>query len=92
MKLAKGSVVSVPAGSLVVVERGTLWLTQCPDRTDYLLAAGESMRLARKGSALVSALRDSNLRVVTVERERGRWCGLWANLALRAFGAEVSKA
>jgi hypothetical protein len=51
MKLAKGSVVSVPAGSLVVVQRGTLWLTQNPDR-----------------SPVVSALRDSSFRVVTVDR------------------------
>jgi hypothetical protein len=92
MKLPKGSVLSVPAGSLILVERGTLWLTQNPDRTDYLLAAGEAMRLARKGSPVVSALRDSTLRVVTVERGRTRWRGLWPSLALRALGADVSKA
>jgi hypothetical protein len=83
MKLAKDSVVPVPAGSLVVVERGTLWLTQCPDPTDYFLGAGESMRLARDGSPLVSALRDSVFRVATVARSPRRWREVVVGLALR---------
>jgi hypothetical protein len=83
MKLATDSVVSVPAGCLVVVERGTLWLTQCPDRTDYFLGAGESMRLARDGSALVSALWDSDFRVAADARPRSRWREVAAGLALR---------
>ena len=64
MHLAKGGVVSVPSGATIRVERGVLWITQYPDRNDYFLRAGESMRLSRRSAPLISGLHESVFRVV----------------------------
>ena len=52
------------AGALVVVERGTAWLTQDSDRRDVVLRAGGSFRLDRAGIAVVSADGSAELTVV----------------------------
>lgn len=44
------------AGTLVSVEKGTVWITQAGDPVDTLLAAGQSFRLDRDGLAVVEAL------------------------------------
>ena len=73
MHLAKGGVVSVPSGATIRVERGALWVTQYPDRTDYFLRAGESMRFSRRSAPLISGLHESVFRVVAGERATSRW-------------------
>jgi hypothetical protein len=83
MFLAKDGVAPVPAGSLIRVDRGVLWLTQYPDCKDYFLRAGDSMRLGRWGAPLVSALRESEVRVLPPEPARNRWRDLMASVALR---------
>lgn len=82
MELAKGKVISIPAGAVVRVERGALWLTQYPDRNDYFLRAGESMRLSGKGVCLVSALHESDFRVIAAERGASRLRQFIGSLAL----------
>jgi hypothetical protein len=83
MELAKGNVISVPAGAVVRVDRGVLWLTQYPDRNDYFLRAGESMHLSGKGVCLVSALHESDFRVIAAERRESRLRQFLASLAPR---------
>jgi hypothetical protein len=83
MFLAKGGVAAVPAGSVIRVERGVLWLTQYPDRNDYFLRPGESMRLRPSGAPLISALHESELRVLTAKRAGSRWRSIIGSLALR---------
>jgi Protein of unknown function (DUF2917) len=73
MHLAKGGVVSVASGATIRVERGVLWVTQYPDRNDYFLRAGESMRLSRRSAALISGLHESVFRVIAAERAASRW-------------------
>lgn len=43
------------AGTQVLCSKGSVWITQDGDRNDYLLGAGERMRLDADGLALVQA-------------------------------------
>ena len=83
MKLAKGGVTPLAPGAVISVDRGLLWLTQYPDRNDHLLAAGQTLRLDRRGAALASALRESDFAVVPAETDGRRWLRFLASLAAR---------
>jgi hypothetical protein len=83
MRLAKGGVISLSPGAVVSVERGLLWVTQYPDRNDYLLTAGQSMRLGGRGAVLGSALRDSQFVVLAPEPVGRPWLRFLAGLAAR---------
>jgi hypothetical protein len=44
------------AGTLIVAERGALWITQASDSRDIILEAGDSFVLDRDGRALITTL------------------------------------
>jgi len=48
---------------LIRVREGEIWLTQERDLRDYVLRAGESMRLDCEGTAVAGALRRSVLSI-----------------------------
>lgn len=50
-------------GPLVVCLKGVVWLTQRGDEQDYILAAGDWMAVHRRGTVLVQALRDAQVRI-----------------------------
>lgn len=52
-------------GALVVVENGTVWLTQEGDTRDIIVAAGERFRLDRNGRALIEALPNAVVTLTT---------------------------
>lgn len=64
-------VMSVPRGSLVLIEHGRgmqielwdgeLWITQERDRRDYLIGPGTAFRLEREGIVLAHVLRGARL-------------------------------
>ncbi len=68
VRLPKRALLTVEGGPGVelFVDRGSVWLTQDRDTADYFVGAGESMRLTRRGAAVISALRDSTVRVVAL--------------------------
>jgi hypothetical protein len=51
------------AGDRIECTSGSLWITQDGDLRDIVLRAGESFRLDRSGTALISALTDARLAV-----------------------------
>jgi hypothetical protein len=51
------------AGAGITCLKGRLWITQEGDRRDFVLAPGESLRIARCGLTLVSAVEPSRLSV-----------------------------
>lgn len=51
------------AGAAITCLTGRLWITQEGDRRDFVLSAGESLRIARGGLTLVSAVEASRLAV-----------------------------
>jgi len=74
-------------GALVQVQEGEIWLTQERDDRDYVVRAGEAMRLDRHGNSVICALRRSVVRVSRPpspyrrrlgEAARTLWTRLWA--------------
>lgn len=59
--MTRGNVVRVEDGSgiEVSVTYGSVWVTQHGDPDDVCLGAGESLRIARKGVTIMSALKPS---------------------------------
>jgi hypothetical protein len=51
------------AGAAITCLTGRLWITQEGDRRDFVLAPGDSLRIARGGLTLVSAVEPSRLSV-----------------------------
>ena len=47
-----------PAGIVVEVSRGEVWLTQACDARDYFLRAGDWLRIDRPESVVISAMGD----------------------------------
>ncbi len=82
--MAGGSVLRIEQGRGVVVSvrAGAVWLTQEGDPADYVLRAGEALRLDRDGLALASALGRSvvMLDIPQAERRARRIGGLRAAL------------
>ncbi|MGH8618143.1 MAG: DUF2917 domain-containing protein [Burkholderiales bacterium] len=56
------------AGAAVTCLAGRLWITQEGDARDFVLAPGESLRIARGGLTLVSAVESSRLSVTASRR------------------------
>ena len=54
-------------GCAIVVFEGVVWITQHNDPRDFVLAAGESLRIDRPGLTLVEAMRHSKLLLVQPE-------------------------
>lgn len=73
-------------GALLYVREGEVWLTQEGDTKDYVLGAGESLRLERDGVALVYSFRRS---VLGMTRRRERSASplhrFWADLVAPAY-------
>ncbi len=44
-------------GRRIAVTQGSVWLTQAGDAEDYILAAGQSLRITRAGVVLVQPLK-----------------------------------
>ncbi|HYX64789.1 MAG TPA: DUF2917 domain-containing protein [Burkholderiales bacterium] len=61
VQLRRGSLMRIAEGRgmLVRVRRGSVWITEEGDSRDHFVAAGEQFRLARRGTALLSALQAS---------------------------------
>lgn len=78
MRLAKGNLLNIgrKPGAVIRVEEGALWLTQDGDITDYVVLAGETRRLDRQGTAIVSAFRDSCFQVIAPETAVGVFSAL----------------
>jgi hypothetical protein len=87
--MRRGSVLRVEEGRdmVITVWQGELWLTQEGDRRDRYLAAGQSFRLDRPGTAIASAMsrslvslseRSRKPRVSLAERLRRLWAGLFS--------------
>lgn len=58
-------------GQTLVVFDGLVWITQAGDPLDSFVARGETFTLDRPGLAVVEALRDTRLAVLTAEAENG---------------------
>ena len=63
LAIGGGSTLRVDDGKdmLVYVWHGAVWLTQERDRRDHLLKSGESFRIERTGTTLLSPLGDGAL-------------------------------
>ncbi len=59
------------ARTAVTVKRGSVWVTQDGNREDYVLEAGQSLRIAGDETVIVSALRASE--VALDEMPRRGW-------------------
>lgn len=59
-------------GMLLYVWHGSVWLTQERDRRDHLLKAGDSFRLDRAGTALISPFREDAVVGLTKPRPERR--------------------
>jgi len=57
-------------GMEIRVHVGSIWLTQEGDARDHYLVAGQSFRLDRAGTALVTALRRTRLSMAALHSER----------------------
>jgi len=51
------------SGAVVRVESGQLWITQADDSRDYVVDAGQALRLDRDGLALLTAILPSKLTI-----------------------------
>ena len=82
MELAKGKLLNLGRnpGAVIRVEEGAIWLTQEHDAADHVLRVGETKRLEGRGTVIVSALKDSSLRIVASAPARGMWSVLLAVL------------
>ena len=60
------------ARTAVTVKRGSVWVTQDGNREDYVLEAGQSLRIAGDETVIVSALRASEV-VFSNEPLRLEW-------------------
>jgi hypothetical protein len=52
------------AHALLRVRRGRVWITQHRDIRDYILVAGEAVRIDSDGPVVIQALRDAEIDVV----------------------------
>ena len=61
--LRRGTLFRVPrgAGKTVTAQAGSVWITEQGSLRDVILRAGESLRLARRGLALVEAFNDASI-------------------------------
>jgi hypothetical protein len=82
MELAKGNLLNIGRipGAVIRVEEGAIWLTQECDIADHVLRAGESRRLEGRGTAIVTALKDSSFQIVAPTPAGGTWSALLAAL------------
>jgi hypothetical protein len=81
--LNKGEATSVATGPGMTlrVTRGQVWLTRDGDRTDYVLSAGEAMKLEANGYVVVYGLTKSSIQITTPARAPGVWSGFFARLS-----------
>ncbi|HTS86567.1 MAG TPA: DUF2917 domain-containing protein [Usitatibacter sp.] len=66
VNLAAGAVLRLdcPGGVEVVCDAGRVWITEERNLEDLWLAAGQSVRLARRGLALLEATQASRVRII----------------------------
>lgn len=74
LAIASGNTLRVDAGKgmLVYVWHGAVWLTQERDQRDHLLKSGESFRLDRAGTTLLSPLGDGAVVSLTTPQPQKR--------------------
>ena len=74
LAIASGNTLRVDAGKgmLVYVWHGAVWLTQERDPRDHLLKSGESFRLDRAGTTLLSPLGDGAVVSLTTPQPQER--------------------
>jgi hypothetical protein len=65
-------------GMTIRIARGRVWLTRDGDIRDYVLNAGDSMRLDASGRVVLFGLTDGFLQIDTPARAPGVWSGLLA--------------
>lgn len=70
-------------GTIVVVERGCLWLTLERDPRDIILAKGMRFEIHRPGRTIVAAEADSALRLLVPLRLRERIVAMLARTGAR---------
>ena len=67
-------------GVIIRVAQGRVWLTRDGDIRDYVLNAGDSMRLDASGQVVLFGLSEALVQVDTPARAPGAWTGLLARL------------
>ena len=72
-------------GTIIVVERGCLWLTLERDPRDIILVAGTRFEVDRPGRTIVAAETDSALRLLAPVRLRDRIVASLARSGGRMF-------
>ena len=72
--------VAARRGVTVRVAQGRVWLTCDGDIRDYILSAGDSMRLDASGRVVLFGLSEAFVQVDTPARAPGAWTGLLARL------------
>jgi len=72
--------VAARRGVTVRVAQGRVWLTRDGDIRDYVLSAGDSMRLEASGRVVLFGLTKAIFQVDTPARAPGAWAGLLARL------------
>ena len=65
LTLQPGQVVALQdaAGTRIVAQRGTVWVTEEGDFSDHIVGPGESLVLRRGGRALVQAMRCARIQL-----------------------------
>ncbi len=58
------SALKTDPGTIVVCEKGILWLTQPEDPRDYMLQPGEKMVIKQRGDVLIEALSEAHLSII----------------------------
>ena len=81
-KVSRKQSVSVAGrrGMTIRIAQGRVWLTRDGDIRDYVLSAGDSMRLDASGRVVLFGLAPSFVQVDKPERAPGLWSALLARL------------
>jgi Protein of unknown function (DUF2917) len=81
--LARNQLIRIDHGRGAVIRclDGLLWVTQHHDSKDYVLTAGENLRIHSHGPALIHAMKPASVRVEAPASDAGACRSRW-----RAFG------
>ena len=84
--MARGGLLRIddPAGLLVHVAGGELWLTQAGSAGDHMLRAGQWFRVRHDGAVVLQAFRPSRVRIYARSAELQPW-----RVSLRRDGASA---
>jgi Protein of unknown function (DUF2917) len=73
-------------GTVVAVDRGSVWITQERDPRDIVLVKGMRFEIDRPGRTIVAAEKPSTLRLLVPERLRDRLVTALRRTVARVFG------